>query len=75
MTIEIIPPGRAGLTDPKRCQYTLCRQEAEYAVELPEVEEVLVCSLHVTPVVVWGKTDGERGARIRDLVPPARWAG
>lgn len=55
------------LTDPERCQFALCRNEQEYAVELPAGSRWLVCSLHVTPVVMWGVPDGERTATIRDL--------
>jgi hypothetical protein len=74
--IEILAEGDLEATDPARCQFALCQREAEVAVDLDlvEPEPVLVCALHVTPVVMWGRPDGERTAAIRDLRPRRHWA-
>ena len=43
----------------ERCQWVLCITEAEYRVSLPSKDALLVCSLHVTPVVTsaWSDED------------------
>lgn len=37
------------------CHFGLCRRPVEFEVVVsPDVVPVLVCGLHVTPVVTWG---------------------
>lgn len=38
-----------------RCHFGICTREAELELTLSEtLDPVLVCSLHVTPVIGWG---------------------
>lgn len=37
------------------CEFGLCRRDAELRVQpSPQVEPLLVCGLHVSPVLSWG---------------------
>lgn len=41
-----------------RCQFGLCLREADFAVTIRgDVDAVLVCGLHVGPLLSWGVPD------------------
>lgn len=51
------------------CQFALCSREAELEVVVGAgVEPVLVCGLHVTPVLTWGVADPVREPVIRPVI-------
>ncbi len=51
-----------------RCQFGLCRRLAELEVLVGDgVVDLVVCGLHVTPVVVWGASP-VAVSRVRRLV-------
>lgn len=51
-----------------RCQFGLCDREAELEVRVKaDVEPVLVCGLHVTPLLAWGVAEPAEDPVIRYL--------
>jgi hypothetical protein len=51
-----------------RCQFGICRRDIEFEVTTsPDIVPVLVCGLHVTPVVVWGTMPDAPAPVIRHL--------
>jgi hypothetical protein len=55
--IEFPVIGRADDIAHETCHFALCKAEAEYRVSLPREDAIVVCSLHVSPVVTWGWSD------------------
>lgn len=50
------------------CEFGLCRREAELEVSVAaDVVPLLVCGLHVTPVLTWGVPDPATDPVIRVL--------
>ena len=39
------------------CTFALCQAPADFVVSMPRHEPMRVCSVHVTPVILWGWTD------------------
>lgn len=54
MTFPVV--GSVPSSGPQQCEFALCRSEADYVVSLPHQEPIRVCSVHQTPVVLWGWT-------------------
>lgn len=58
-----------------RCEFGLCRRDAELEVALDAgVEPLLLCGLHVTPVLSWGVPNPLAEPRIRALLAPPETA-
>lgn len=57
--------------DGRRCQFGICAREAEMEISVrPDVVPVLVCGLHVTPVLTWGVAEPATDPVLRILYRP-----
>lgn len=60
--VDVAAPGDG------RCQFGICTREAEMEISIgPDVVPVLVCGLHVTPVLMWGVAEPPADPEIRYL--------
>ncbi len=61
------------------CGFGLCKAPADLEVLVDDdagalVEVVPVCSLHVSPMLCWGRSEPVDHLRVRELVPAADWS-
>lgn len=54
--------------DDLRCHFGICRREAELEVTISEaIDPVMVCSLHLSPILGWGVPEPVEWPTIRYL--------
>lgn len=49
--------GLAEAAGDETCNFALCKAPVDFVVSMPRHDPMRVCSVHVTPVILWGWTD------------------